>query len=127
VLGETWHEYRRHAARLLPLATAGIVVAGGATELVRLAADRFNPLVALLLELPAVWLVIKLVEFLLGTVATRLIYETRAAGGVQLLVENGIMYIVFIPAAVVLSTLIYYRLVASEAADEAVARAAIGT
>jgi hypothetical protein len=232
VLGETWQEYRRHAARLLPLATAGIVVAGAATELVRLAADRFNPLVALLLELPAAWLVIKLVEFLLGAVAAGLIQETRVSGGApgfrparlreclgevttvwlvtsfavvgaalfflipgiylaimwsvcvpviviervgpraslgrsrqlisghgwsvfgrllalslmesvassvlrgaffwlppawQLLVENGIMYIVFIPAAVVMSTLIYYRLVAAEAADEAVARAAVGT
>ena len=229
VLGETWQEYRRHAARLLPLATAGIVVAGGATELVRLAAGRFDPLVALLLELPAAWLVIKLVEFLLGAVAAGLIQATRASGGArparlreclgevttvwlvtsfavvgaalfflipgiylsimwsvcvpviviervgpraalgrsrqlirghgwsvfgrllalslmesvassvlrgafswlppawQLLVENGIMYIVFIPAAVVMSTLIYYRLVAAEAADEAVARAAVGT
>ena len=65
VLGETWQEYRRHAARLLPFAAAGVVVAIVATELVRLVAGRFNPLVALLLELPAAWLVIKLVEFLL--------------------------------------------------------------
>jgi hypothetical protein len=33
VLGETWQEYRRHASRLLPYATAGIVVAILATEL----------------------------------------------------------------------------------------------
>ena len=73
VIGETWQEYRRHAARLLPLAAAGTAVAIGATELVRPVAARFNPLVALLLELPAAWLVLKLAGFLLQTVTVRVI------------------------------------------------------
>jgi len=81
VIGETWQEYRRHAARLLPLAAAGIAVAGLATELVRLVAGRFNPLVALLLELPAAWLVGELVEFLLGAMAVSIIGDRRSLGG----------------------------------------------
>ena len=81
VLGETWQEYRRHAIRLLPLAAAGIVAAILATELVRLAAGRFNPLVALLLELPAAWLMIKLAGFLLQAVTVRIIHERRSLGG----------------------------------------------
>lgn len=81
VLGETWQEYRRHAARLLPLAAAGTVVAIGATELVRLVAGRFNPLVALLLELPAAWLVLKLADLLLQTMTVRIIHERRSLGG----------------------------------------------
>jgi hypothetical protein len=81
VIGETWQEYRRHAARLLPLAAAGIAVAGLATELVRLVAGRFNPLVALLLELPAAWLVAELTEFLLGAMAVSIIGDRRSLGG----------------------------------------------
>jgi hypothetical protein len=81
VIGETWQEYRRHAIRLLPLAAAGTVAAILATELVRLAAGRFNPLVALLLELPAAWLMIKLADFLLQAVTVRIIYERRSLGG----------------------------------------------
>ena len=81
VLGETWQEYRRHAPRLLPFSAAGIGTAIGATELVRLVAGRFNPLVALLLELPTAWLVVKLVDFLLQTVTVRVIHESRSPGG----------------------------------------------
>ena len=81
VIGETWQEYRLHAARLLPLAAAGTVVAIGASELVRLVAGRFNPLVALLLELPAAWLMIKLADVLLQTMTVRLIHERRSLGG----------------------------------------------
>jgi hypothetical protein len=81
VLGETWQEYRRHAARLLPLATAGVGVAVAGTELVRLVAARFNPLVALLLVLPAAWLMVKLVVFLVGAVAAGAIHETRSPDG----------------------------------------------
>lgn len=81
VLGETWQEYRRHAPRLLPFSAAGIGVAILATELVRLVAGRFNPLVALLLELPAAWLVVKLADFLLQTVTVRVIHESRSLGG----------------------------------------------
>lgn len=81
VLGETWQEYRRHAPRLLPLAAAGTVVAIGASELVRLPAGRLNPLVALLLELPAAWLILKLADFLLQAVTVRLIHDRRSLGG----------------------------------------------
>ena len=81
VLGETWQEYQRHAARLLPLAAAGTVAAILASELVRLASGRFNPLVALLLELPAAWLMIKLADFLLQAVTVRIIHERRSLGG----------------------------------------------
>ena len=83
VLGETWEQYRRHAPRLLPFATAGIVVAILAAELVRLVAGRFNPLVTLLLEVPAAWLVVKLVVFLLGAVTVGVIHETRASDGLH--------------------------------------------
>jgi hypothetical protein len=81
VLGETWQEYRRHAARLLPLAAMGTVAAILASELVGLAASRFNPLAALLLELPAAWLMIKLADFLLQAVTVRIIHERRLLGG----------------------------------------------
>ena len=81
VIGETWQEYRLHAARLLPLAVAGTVAAIGASELVRLPLGRLNPLVALLLELPAAWLMIKLADVLLQTVTVRLIHERRSLGG----------------------------------------------
>jgi hypothetical protein len=81
VIGETWQEYRRHAARLLPLAAAGTVVAIGASELVRLPLGRLNPLVALLLELPAAWLVLKLVDFLMQTMTVGIIHERRSLGG----------------------------------------------
>lgn len=81
VLGETWQEYQRHAPRLLPFSAAGIGVAILATELVRLVGGRFNPLVALLLELPAAWLVIRLAGFLLQTVTVRVIHESRSLGG----------------------------------------------
>jgi hypothetical protein len=81
VIGETWQEYRRHAPRLLPFSVAGIGVAILATQLVRLVAGRFNPLVALLLELPAAWLVIKLADFLLQTMTVRIIHERRSLGG----------------------------------------------
>jgi len=81
VLGETWQEYRLHAPRLLPFSAAGIGVAILATELVRLVADRFNPLVALLLELPAAWLVVKLADFLLQAMTVRIIHESRSLSG----------------------------------------------
>ena len=81
VIGETWQEYRRHAPRLLPFSAAGVGVAILATELVRLVAGRFNPLVALLLELPAAWLVVKLADFLLQTMTVRIIHESRSLGG----------------------------------------------
>jgi hypothetical protein len=83
VLGETWEQYRRHAPRLLPFATAGIGVVILATELVRLAAGRFDPLVALLLEVPAAWLLVKLAVFLLGAVTVGIIHETRAPDGLH--------------------------------------------
>jgi hypothetical protein len=223
VLGETWEQYRRHAPRLLPYSAAAVGVAIGATELIRLVAGRLNPLAALLLEVPAAWLVIKLAEFLLGAVTVGIIHETRAPHGTQparlreclgeittvwlvtsfavlggalllvipgiylaimwsvcvpvivverasplaalgrsrqlirghgwavfgrlvllsllqipvsaalravfswlpgpwpLMLENGVLYVLFIPAAAVLSTLMYYRLTAAEAAEEAVA------
>jgi hypothetical protein len=81
VLGETWQEYRRHAARLLPYAAAGIMVAILATGLVRLVAGRFGLLVTLLLEVPAAWLLFKLVAFLLGAVTVGVIHDTRSPGG----------------------------------------------
>jgi hypothetical protein len=81
VLGETWQEYRRHAARLLPLAAAGTVAAILATELVRLPAGRLGPLVALLLKAPAAWLMLKLADFLLQAVTVRIIHDRRSLGG----------------------------------------------
>jgi hypothetical protein len=227
VLRETWGQYRRHAPRLLPYSAAGVGVAIGATELVRLVAGRFDLLVALLLEVPAAWLVIKLAALLLGAVTVGIIHETRASDGLHgppparlreclgeittvwlvgsfavlggtllllipgiylaivwsvcvpvivieragplaalgrsrqlirgnvwsvlgrlavlalletlvsavlrgafswlpgtwpLALANGVVYILFIPAAAVLSTLLYYRLTAAEAAEEAAAR-----
>ena len=82
VLGETWQEYRRHAARLLPFAAAGVVAAVLGTELVRLVASRYDRLVALLLVVPAAWLMIKLVVFLVGAVAVGVIHEARSPDGV---------------------------------------------
>lgn len=227
VIGETWQEYRRHAGRLLPLSAAGVAVAMLSTGLVHLIADGFNPLVTLLLELPAAWLVLRLVDFGLQAVAAGIIYERRSPGrppparlreclgeittlwlvtgfavlggllllvipgicltvvwsvcvpvaviertgpraalrrsreltycygwsvfgrlaglaliqsvvssalrgafawlpaGWRLWVENGLIYVLFIPAGAVLATLIYYRLTAVEAA-EATAREAAG-
>jgi hypothetical protein len=81
VLGETWQEYRCHAVRLLPFATAGIVVAVLGTELVRLVAGRFDRLVALLLVVPAAWLMIKLVVFMVGAMAVGVIHEARSPDG----------------------------------------------
>jgi hypothetical protein len=81
VIGETWQEYRRHAVRLLPLAAASMGIAALATELVRLATARFDPLVALPLKLPAVWLLVQLADFLLQAVAVSIIHKRRSFGG----------------------------------------------
>jgi hypothetical protein len=81
VIGETWQEYRRHAVRLLPLAAASMGVAALAIELVRLATARFDPLVALLLQLPAVWLLVQLADFLLQAVTVSIIHERRSLDG----------------------------------------------
>jgi hypothetical protein len=78
VLGEVWEEYRRHAARLLPLAAAGVVAAGLATALVQLMAGQFDRPVMLLLVVPATWLLSKLVMILLVVVTVGLVYQTRA-------------------------------------------------
>jgi hypothetical protein len=82
VLDETWQEYRRHAARLLPLAAAGVAAAALGTELVHLMASRFDRLVAFLLVVPAAWLLVKLVVALLGVVTVGLVHQTRAQDGV---------------------------------------------
>ena len=81
VIGETWQGYRRHAVRLLPLAVASMGVAALAIELVRLATARFDPLVALLLQLPAVWLLVQLADFLLQAVTVSIIHERRSLDG----------------------------------------------
>ncbi len=83
VLGETWQEYRRHAARLLPLAAAGVTLAALGTQLVHLMASRFDRLAVFLLVVPAAWLLVKLVVALLGVVTVGLVHQTRAQAGIS--------------------------------------------
>jgi hypothetical protein len=52
-----------------------------AVGVVHLMAGRFSPLVMLLFELPAAWLVLKLADFGLQAVTVRIIHERRSPGG----------------------------------------------
>lgn len=77
VLGETWQQYRRHAARLIPVAAGGYLVVSVAIWLVYAVASRFDGRVALLLALPAIWLLTKLATFIVQAVTASVVTEAR--------------------------------------------------